>query len=104
MDGKLYGIALGPDLDGLTGSELENEIDMLSDDEEDGINVTIREVTKPKPNASESTPKMKSVLVVPSASKSTLLDWMPKSTPTESSTPAKMLSLHVIEGNGGDRS
>lgn len=89
MDGKLFEIALGPDLDGLTDSELDNEIQMLSDDTDNENNNTVKEKSRPTSKSPTGTPKLPSVLVVPSSSKSTLLDWMPKVNESKSSTPIK---------------
>lgn len=65
--------ALDTDLDGLTDGEIECEAAELSDDEDDGINVTIREITKPEmvspvATKNDSAPSS-SVYVVPHSAK-----------------------------------
>lgn len=60
MDSRLYELALGSDVDGLTDKEVEAELDDMPDND-DGVNVTIREGIKP--NIAPPTPKVSLVAV-----------------------------------------
>lgn len=86
MDGKLYDLAIGSDLDGLTDNEIRTELDIISDEEEeDNINVTIKEGIKP--NWAEIPPRLASVVVIPGSNKRVVKDLIPLSRKESPSTP-----------------
>lgn len=64
LNGALIDFALGSEIDGLTDGEPNSEDSAELSDEDDGINVTIREITKPVFN-NWPNPKLPSVVVVP---------------------------------------
>lgn len=78
LDGKLYEMALASDMDGLTDGEIREELEDLSEDD-DGINVTIKEGIKPNCIVDPSPPRVASVMVIPEATKRTMADLIPKS-------------------------
>lgn len=83
LNGALLDIALGSDIDGLTDRETEERDHADLSDEDDGINVTIREIVKP--NLAEAlTPRLNSVVVVPDSS--ALSGQKVRSTPTPSNS------------------
>lgn len=75
LSGDFVDIALGSDLDGLSDRDSNEYVEELSD-EDDGINVTIKEGIKP--NYAHPTPKVASVVVVPEATKRNFTDLIPK--------------------------
>lgn len=76
LNGNLFDLAMGRDLDGLTDNELKEEVDLLSD-EDDGINVTIKEIVKPSHSVAQTPLAVASVLVVPEATKKSLANLIP---------------------------
>lgn len=69
MDGGLYELALGPDMDGITDTVSKDELEPISE-EDDGINVTINEVSKPLVKGPVPR-KISSVVVAPKANQRT---------------------------------
>lgn len=57
----MFDLALG--LDGLTDIELRDELEAVSDEEDDGINVTIKEGIRPVLSPEPPQPKLASVVV-----------------------------------------
>lgn len=78
LNGDLMDIALGSDLDGLTDNEVNDEINGMSEsDDDDGVNVTIKEGIKPNYSVGPK-PKVASIMVVPEATKRSIIDLIPK--------------------------
>lgn len=65
LRGAFIDIALGSDLDNIDDRvSLQDDLEDLTEDEEDNINVTIRKITRPSLKYA-STPKLASAVVVP---------------------------------------
>lgn len=89
LSGGLFDIALASDLDGLSDTEVQEELGKLSTNEqhgsdgssgeEDNVNVTIKEGIRPSHEVTTIPPRVASVLVVPESTKRTISNLLPRS-------------------------
>lgn len=102
LTGDLIDIAVGSDLDGLSDGDFAASLEELSD-EDDGINVTIREGIKPSPAVLK--PKVASVVVVPNRNPSDLIPKEKKldSTVTAAVTPKTVQAAKGSNKNGSSK-